>query len=173
MNNNPTQEALGLLNKTGQQTAPIDVDAIARYLGIKVVSQPLEDTVSGVLVIKDHHAAIGVNQLHHDHRKRFSIAHEIGHFVLHRENSHIFVDGALTFHRDQNSSEGIDTQEIQANTFAAELLMPAHMLRTHLAQMDTSSYDQALVGKLASIFNVSEQAMTIRLYNLGLLSAPF
>lgn len=160
-----------LLRAVGMSAVPIDVIAIARHLGIGVVAQPLEDAVSGMLIVRSDRAAIGVNEEHHPHRQRFTIAHELGHYLLHRETTNLFVDSALTFYRDDSSADGVYQQEIEANAFAAALLMPADTLRKALDDRAIDLYDERTVWKLATTFGVSQQALTIRLVKLGLVSA--
>jgi Zn-dependent peptidase ImmA (M78 family) len=165
------RRAQALLRRLGSGDLPVDVRALAAELGVTVVSQPLEATVSGVLVLRNGYAAIGVNDGHHPRRQRFTIAHELGHFVLHREADRLFVDESLTFYRDQQSAEGLYEREIAANAFAAELLMPEVSLRAILGDRPIDLHDDTAIQHLAARFDVSVQALTIRLVNLGLASA--
>src|SRR3954470_4270018 len=67
---------------------------------------------------------IGINSSHPETRKRFTIAHEMGHLVLHQLDQ-VHVDKQfLVKLRDDISSQAIDPHEIEANAFAAALLMP-------------------------------------------------
>lgn len=170
MSKRAQQKAHEILNRTERQF-PVDVNAIAATYNIEVRMQPLEDSVSGVLVIKERHAIIGVNENHHPHRQRFTIAHELGHFFLHPTTSKIFVDAAPIFFRDETSSEGSQRQEIEANAFAAELLMPEDAMRQCLEQQPVDAFDENTIHKLASEFGVSKQAVIIRLTRLGLITA--
>jgi Zn-dependent peptidase ImmA (M78 family) len=68
--------------------------------------------------------------------------------------------------RNSSSSEGTDLREIEANQFAASLLMPAEMVHHHLQALK-SQYIEAVVRQLAKQFKVSEQAMAFRLSSLG------
>jgi len=78
------------------------------------------------------------------------------------------VDGDFRVHwRDRESSAGVDWNEIEANRFAAALLMPEQMLRDDLNTC--TLLDRAGVQQLASLYNVSRLAMQFRLINLGLL----
>src|SRR5687768_16909947 len=105
-----------LREEYGSERPPVDVLRMTKGLGIDVVVAPLEEAVSGLLVIRKDHATIGVNELHHRHRRRFSIAHELGHYLLHRYSANVFVDSTLTFYRDQKSADGTHRQEIEANS---------------------------------------------------------
>jgi Zn-dependent peptidase ImmA (M78 family) len=81
----------------------------------------------------------------------------------------MFVDRAIRMdRRDANASRGIDPEEIAANRFAAELLMPEEMILASLGQGSSTE----IIGRLAVRFDVSQQAMEHRLANLGLVMPP-
>lgn len=153
------------------RSIPVDVKTIIENLNITVRVQPMEDAMSGMLVVKEGRAVIGVNQSHHPNRQRFSLAHELGHFILHSRQTPVFVDASTIFFRDELAAEGNDLVEIEANTFAAELLMPEDTLRRLIRQHPLDAFDDKAVQRLASLFGVSVQALTIRLAKLGLISA--
>ena len=156
------------------QKLPIDVEALAKAMGITIRYEPFDEELSGVLVKEGDRVAIGVNSAHSITRQRFTIAHEIGHFALNHDGN-LFVDQALRsqayiVHRDGKSSLGTDYHEVQANQFAAELLMPQDLLNLQIEKrLDkrarSSSAD--LISELARVFVVSTQAMEYRLANLG------
>lgn len=147
---------------------PVPVDEIASKLGATVVYEPMDRGVSGLLVREDDSVVIGVNATHPPVRQRFSVAHEIGHLVLHRGRPMV-VDHVRLNLRDERSSAATDLEEIQANAFAAELLMPKDLVLRELRDVDPSrsSSEANLVADLAQAFDVSEQAMEYRLVNLG------
>jgi len=151
-------------------TAPVDVEMIATRLGIRVIREPLEAGMSGVLVVRDSQAAIGVNRNHHPRRQRFTIAHEIAHYLLHIEESDLFVDDMLTFYRDDQLSAGEFRKEREANALAAALLMPQGLIEGQIRQRQIDLYDDSAIAQLARHFDVSEQALTIRLMHLDLLA---
>lgn len=164
--------ALKILAKYGYKI-PIDVESIVESEGISIRQEELEDSVSGMLVIKDDRAVIGVNSAHHPNRRRFTIAHEFGHYLLHRHIAKVFFDESLVFFRDKEASEGKKLQEIEANTFAAELLMPESVLRERIIEQPLDAFDESddsALRQLATEFEVSPQALTIRLTRLGLIS---
>lgn len=104
-------------------------------------------------------------------RQRFSIAHEVGHFLLHRKAMTVFIDTQFTrpylaAFRDSTSATGEDKREREANAFAAALLMPESLVREAVAQLAVDVEDDAAVVELAKRFDVSRQAMTFRLVNL-------
>jgi Zn-dependent peptidase ImmA (M78 family) len=139
-------------------TAPaVNVNRIIEESGVRLVFEVMDDSDSGLLLIKGGEATIAINAAHHPNRRRFSAAHECGHYFLHREgDEQLFVDQA--FQRDATA--------IEANRFAAELLMPETMIRDAVANQSLSDLDIAL---LALRFEVSEQAMTLRLVKLSLI----
>jgi Zn-dependent peptidase ImmA (M78 family) len=149
---------------------PANVDEIARAHGLTVSELELDDTVSGVLVINEVQAVIGVNESHHKNRKRFTVAHELGHYLLHRSAASLFIDTAYVFFRDEKSSDGTRRQEVEANAFASELLMPEKAVREHAGNVATGEFDKATMDSLAHTFGVSVQALTFRLAKLGLIS---
>ncbi len=121
-----------------------------------------------MLFREGNRAIIGVNATHPPTRQRFTIAHEIGHFLMHSERS-MFVDKTVVF-RDRSSSLGTDAEEIEANQFAAALLMPETLVLSEVKALVASSKSRngdRWVKQLAKQFDVSPQSMQFRLANLG------
>ena len=160
-----------MLQENELREAPVDVERIARNLGIFVTRTPSEDDISGFLLVHaDGRAVIGVNTLHHPNRQRFTIAHEIGHFLLHDFNE-VHVDRAVVKLRNRVSSRGDDSEEIEANRFAAEILMPEAFLSNDLDESTfIDLHDDRSMLRLARRYQVSVQAMTNRLVSLGFLT---
>ena len=152
---------------------PIDVETVAVKLGLTLVRDDLGSDVSGLLVTTARSACVCVNNADHPNRQRFTIAHEMGHFVLRHQfvrGEHVHVDrGFLISQRGPRAAAGVDPKEIEANQFAACLLMPADLVRQEVATYGGGPLVDSHVSALASAFKVSEQAMTIRLSTLGLL----
>ena len=114
---------------------------------------------------------LGYNSTHAPVRQRFTIAHEISHYILHlkkNQKSQLFID-RFVFRRDENSSTGNDREEVEANRFAAALLMPETFVRKVIERFDFDLDDSEAIDSLAKRFNVSTAAMTNRLTTLGLL----
>ncbi len=162
------RKAEQLLVEAGLDTVPIPVEQVAVYLGIKVELAELGEECSGVLVRNEGRAVIGVNQDHHPNRRRFSIAHEIAHFVLHKGDTYI-DKGYLVHFRDRKSGSGTKQEEMAANAFAAALLMPSKWVREAFKQHPFDLTEDEGLEKLARKFKVSPQAMTYRLMNLQLI----
>ncbi len=163
------RKARELLAEVGARV-PVDVNAVAEYLGLSVVEEDLEGSVSGMLVLKDGRGVIGVNENHHPNRRRFTVAHEIAHYLLHRGSASVFVDARPVFFRDDDSAACTKQQEIEANAFAAELLVPAVALRERVNHEAVDPYDDAAAHRLAKTFGISTQTLTIKLVRLGLVT---
>ena len=163
------KKAGDLLQEAGMAQAPVPVDEVARYLGIQVDEADLGEECSGMLVRDEESAVIGVNVKHHEHRKRFTIAHEIAHFVLHGGEAYIDEPPHIDF-RAADSGSGTQQEEKEANQFAAALLMPADQVRAAVAEQPFDPTQDDELPNLAQRFKVSPQAMTTRLIHLGLIS---
>ncbi len=140
---------------------PVDVQGIARRCGIRVVGAlfPWDTPLSGFLVELESGPIIGFNQSHTHGRQRFTIAHELGHYLLqHHEHYHLDLGAAMAHGEDPNYDW---RDERKANDFAAEFLMPAPMVMA-------AAQKQESVKALAMQFQVSQEAMGFRLINLGL-----
>lgn len=156
---------------------PISPEKIALNLGLEIVNRNLSDDVSGALVLKeDSQPIIVVNSSHSPVRKRFTIAHELGHFLLKHGRDGLFIDRSEHFiFRNEVSATGEKRQEVEANAFAAALLMPEKMVRTEMEELSNIGieiHDEAgleLIKTLAKKFNVSSTSMTFRIANLSLM----
>lgn len=157
-----------LLQKHGTKI-PVHILTIAQSLGITVRDEEFEEEVSGILIVQESGHVMGVNSKHPLYRRRFTIAHEIGHFVLHREQSRVFIDGSRTFHRNPESRKVNQTHEREANLFAAYLLMPEAELRKYLERKPLDPKDETALSRMAKYFYVSPEALTIHLGTLKLL----
>ena len=101
-------------------------------------------------------------------RRRFSIAHEFGHFILHNHPG-IHIDKGFFF-RNKISEEVNNPNEIEANRFAAELLMPKNFIVQALQNYSKNFFEDDIIERLARDFKVSKAAMGFRLQNLGYLT---
>ncbi|WP_219827755.1 ImmA/IrrE family metallo-endopeptidase [Rathayibacter sp. AY1C5] len=160
---NVKQEAKRLAEETLEANwsadFPVDPFAVAESLGIYVYSANIGSDVSGMLrKLPGQGPEIILDVSESLVRRRFSCAHEIGHFVRHAgsDDEIAFVD-----YRGASARAGVDQEEIFANNFAANLLMPEATVEA-LTNLDVS------VVQMARIFEVSLDAMTFRLKNLGL-----
>lgn len=170
-------EARRLLEKYRVLEPPVPVERIARGEGAQIARHHFEGWESGFVLRDNGRTIIGVNTRTSPRRQRFTIAHEIGHLLLH-EGKPLIVDHSVRVDwRDDVSAMATDAQEIMANAFAAALLMPAELIFSHLkqyvatiAQSDRLLSRDHLITQLARTFDVSTEAMGYRLINLGILA---
>ncbi len=154
-----TRLAQKLLNDCHLKCLPVLLDPILSNLNINLLPYDFpKDKVSAVLMRMDDMLVIGVNKNHHTNRQRFSIAHEIGHFQLGHDMDFSFDPSEVADGRF-DTAHGNVVQEQEANHFASELLMPADSLRKDFIQLRDAK-------KLAQKYDVSEQALWIRLLKL-------
>ena len=168
--------AESLLAQQGITSLPIEPQEIALALGIEVEYKPFEDNLSGVLLRSQKKTVIAVRKRDSLNRKRFTIAHELGHYSFNHIGD-VFIDHAVVNRRDTISQIAIDPQEIEANAFAAALLMPKSMILRELNALISAEQSQSLsttqlIDELVIKFKVSKSAMTYRLINLGFIPAP-
>lgn len=156
-----------LLRENEITRPPVPVERIAENLGLEVRYAPYDGDLSGALVRSNGETYIGVNSSDHSNRQRFTIAHELGHFILHKGITiHVDKDFRVNL-RDGDSSKGVDPSEMEANRFAAELLMPTRFLIIDVERL--SGVSQAELDSMARRYKVSPHAMRIRLSNFGIL----
>jgi Zn-dependent peptidase ImmA (M78 family) len=158
------EDAARLVRRGVSRVFPTPIESIIRNRGIRVESLSLPDDLSGMAFVKNGVAAIIVNSAHHINRRRFTLSHELGHHVLHGSYlaNNVHVD-KLVLNRDKTSSAGEDQKEIQANSFAAEILMP----RSEIAKLvNIDINDDDAIYKQARRFKVSASALTFRLINV-------
>lgn len=137
-----------------QESAPVKVFSLARAMKIDLrKSSGLGDQISGLIrKNSDSSYTIVTNATHSTARRRFTVAHEIAHYALHRD---LIGDGVTD---DVLYRSGLSGQEErQANNYAANLLMPWHLIIPELEKGINS------IGELAEKFKVSKTAMSIRL----------
>lgn len=156
-----------LLEKNGVTSAPVPVEKIAKSEGMIITKKRLDDDTAGFLLRSGGAKFIGVNQTQAPTRQRFTIAHELGHALLHDgEELHIDKNFRINF-RDVVSSLASNVEEIESNTFAAWLLMPSQFLMKQITSEHLDIDNGEEVEKLARRYLVSPQAMTYRLANLA------
>lgn len=158
---NAEQAAATLLEATWSNLGmPVDPVQIAKKLGIDVLETDLPDDVSGALIKeRDQDPVILLNQHDSKNRQRFTCAHELGHYIQKAQNdgeNYEYID-----FRGQLASAGTDVDEVYANSFAANLLMPRDEV-CKLHRQKVPSFIMALT------FKVSDDAMRFRMKNLGL-----
>jgi hypothetical protein len=151
-----------ILNAHRPDRPPVDVDQLATTLGLIVIRQrDLGSDIAG-MIIRDRRRlspsgfTIHVNAADNARRQRFTVAHEIGHYVLHRD----LIGDGVTDDALYRSSLGA-WYERQANRMAADVLMPAELVKQYYRRTRA-------LAPLADAFDVSVDAMRIRVQELGL-----
>ena len=154
------QDAPPPLEIAGQflREAPVDLLAMASRLGLSfTMDAALGPGISGRIRRQDNSYHIEINGAHSPNRRRFTLAHEIAHYLLHRD---LIGDGIEddALYRSRLSNE----TEAEANRLAARILMPPDLvMKLFRAGL------KSLAG-LSAAFHVSEEAMRIRLKQLRL-----
>jgi len=144
---------------------PVDLDALAADLDLRVIEARLPPDISGKIerdIFDGHGFMVTLNAAHSPVRKRFTLAHEIAHFILHTDLiGDGIVDNAL--YRDGRLG---DEKEWQANRFAASILMPAEAVGKAWRAGATDA------ARLAAAFGVSTAVAEIRMRELGCVLWP-
>lgn len=154
-----THTAQNLLDMYWDGKIPIDPDFFAEKLGLSIVQTDL-GLKSGYLDAEKKE--IHVNSGEIPTRKRFTIAHELGHYCL----------GHGSSYRDTSSEAWYRTapeeqkKEIDANLFAADLLMPAPAVKAVIDGMGIRD-----AKRIREMFDVSAKALYVRLLQLGYINA--
>lgn len=156
----PYAAADRLLQSQGIGGPPVPIKDVSQGAGVPVIDWEFEDEISAVLIRGQSYIVIGVNEDHPETRRRFSIAHELGHAVLgHAERMYIeFAAADLLPERDPQR----ESDEHEANWFAADLLMPRNWVGEDWKRCKGN------VSEMAKRYGVSEQAMWIRLQQFHL-----
>lgn len=147
------QMARKILAESKVKTPPVDLIQIlsAHGIGYEEV-EDFPDTVDALIVEDGSKVYAAVNANQHLHRRRFSLAHELGHYFMHR---HGMPEEAITIDNPPSDDIGTATKspaEIEADLFAGELLVPLEMLKP---------YVQKGIPELSKLFLVSEQVISI------------
>ena len=136
---------------------PIDIEGLIAEFGIELDKYAkLPNDISGQIeLIEPNKYKISVNRSHPETRKRFTMAHELGHYLLHKP---LLGEGVTDnkLYRSENNKNIKRTHETEANKFAAYMLMPQDRVREEYKKSKDTS-------ELAERWGVSEQALKIKL----------
>jgi Zn-dependent peptidase ImmA (M78 family) len=165
MENNELEIVALRLNKF-----PVRLQSIFDDLDIRYEELWMDDGASGSITRRGDKFSITVNATESEARKRFTAAHELAHYLLHRDlmssdgdKMHRHTDRLFGAPEDNPASPFTRQHEVQANRLAAQIVMPGPLVRERFAVCSDA-------GVLASEFQVSEVAMRIRLKTLGLMA---
>lgn len=168
------RRAQQLLADGGVTGAPVPLERLAELCRATIRYEPFDGEVSGMVHCRPGGGGvIGVNSEHSKTRQRFTIAHELGHLLLHADEEFHIDEKAPLALRDAVSSQAVDPREVEANQFAAELLMPEALVRASVGALiadDASITAENAIEELAREYRVSALAMTHRLSNLRIIS---
>lgn len=140
-----------------QSILPVKLGLIAQDLGLIVKSATLDAGISGEIKFADSHYMIRVNRHDAKERQRFTVAHEISHYLLHRDKiGDGIVDDIL--YRSTLS----DSLEAEANRLAADILMPWGKLVEFMNSMSELRIEEK-IERIARLAEVSTTAVKIRL----------
>ena len=158
-----TKVAQKILKEIQINNPPVDINNILQHLGINLLPYAFPEKVSAILLKENNMFVVGVNDKHHPNRQRFSIAHEIGHYLLGHYRD-VFVD---TTEIAEGRFDILDTiqnkvQEQEANYFAGELLIPTDMIKKDFVRIHN-------VEEIAKLYKVSKEALWVRLLKLKLV----
>ena len=161
------KRAMEILRQHGLFSVPVDPVVLANREGIKVHNAKFADEgISGMVARRGGNVTMLVDQADPTYRKRFSIAHELGHHFLHLAGDGEIVTKKIDLFREcmKPEYEGDEDKrkEVEANQFAAALLMPELLVKEAYAKTES-------LREMARLFNVSEDAMGIRLGTLALV----
>ena len=156
------KDSLAIIRKHSVKP-PVQIKPIVEEMGLGLRFEALPAQISGVIRRTDRYPAgyeIIVNSTHARTRQRFTAAHELGHYIYHRDLLESGVGDTRAYRAEGTSLPNPNIQiqhERQANAFAANLLMPSHLIR------ELREKGIAEVRKLAEALDVSEEAMRIKL----------
>jgi Zn-dependent peptidase ImmA (M78 family) len=152
-------KAKDLIDELGiTEPAEIDLEAIAQYVGATVMRQKMIGAEARIVGLNDQ-AIITVNQDSLPTRQRFSIGHELGHWMYDRGQ----IDMSCGTDKQERFYTGTDKESL-ANEFATELLLPSRMFRPRLAKRPPKLQ---VVKELAGVFSASFTATARRTVDLG------
>ncbi len=153
--------AAEVLEEHWDGSLPVGLAHIAKSMGIGLYKRENSNVIGEASLDAEGNYRIIIDPSQSKPRRRFTVAHEIGHVALGhlRPGDVLFRDTV-----EHLFSSNRDSREVEANKFAAELLMPAELVSTAFEKIPDFS-----VRKGAEIFAVSEAAMGYRLINLGLI----
>lgn len=140
-----------------QQSVPVDLRGLARELGVPIKAATLPPGISGEIRPSDNGYVVRVSRHDSNGRQRFTVAHELAHFILHRP----LIGQGITDDALYRSNQS-DSVEAEANRLAADILMPAYQVEERAALARKLGVEN-LKESLAETFEVSPAAMSIRL----------
>lgn len=151
--------------------SPVNIEFILNDLGLECDwSADLDPEISGMIEpTDDGRYLISINKNDAPTRKRFTAAHELGHFLYHKDLIGIGVDDNRLYRSTNvgkfNNTNITQKHETQANAFAANILMPKHLIEPLMAEIRAGGENDrnSVISALANRLNVSVPAMRVRM----------
>ncbi|UYK80393.1 ImmA/IrrE family metallo-endopeptidase [Xanthomonas sacchari] len=140
-----------------QRDYPVKIGSLAKSFGLSVLVSTLPAGVSGEIRPSVGAYQIKVNRHDSPRRQRFTLAHELAHFLLHRNEIGDGISDDVLYRSSLS-----DQREAQANRLAADILMPLDAIRKEAKSRENLQRAQ-LIEELSEVFSVSTAAMEIRL----------
>lgn len=159
--------ALALLRQHRITKPEVNVEALARECGLSVAYVDVDGKLSGQLYADLREITVNIRGRSRA-RQRFTLAHELGHWQLRHHTLGELPPDTLGYSgafEDEGIHEGRSAVEVEANTFASELLMPSPWLRKLPKPLSIGA-----PPVLAQTYGVSEQAMFYQLMRCGRLT---
>lgn len=149
-----------ILEESRKMPYPLDIEALIKKYQIKILKEDMDYDISGYIEKRGKNWMIGINKYHSKKRQRFTMAHELGHYVLHRNNIGIKHEDMVLFRNNE-----VNPMEVEANNFASELLIPREEFKKHIADGVTK------ISDLSEKFDVSISAIRYKAYKMGYLNS--
>lgn len=143
-----------------QHNFPVKVGAIANAFNIVVKRSTLKPGISGQIKEEDGVVLIKINRHDSLGRQRFTLAHEIAHFLLHRDKLKDGIEDTILFR-----SALSDKLEVEANRLAADIVMPFSLIES--IEFPSNTRLEVKTEYLANLAELSIPAMEIRLGKKG------
>ena len=138
---------------------PVRLGEVAKCLGVKVLLSTLPRGTSGQIGQEDGEFVIRINRHEARHRQRFTLAHELAHYLLHRDK--VVAEGGWSENVLLRSGQPANI-EYEANRLASDLVIPSDQLRAATAEY-AGPLTSEMIEDLARRFGVSTAAMEIKL----------
>lgn len=161
----PSREYLGLPKDVRDSFSdllceyPVRLGEVAKRLGVKVLLSTLPRGTSGQIGQEDGEFVIRINRHEAKHRQRFTLAHELAHYLLHRDK--IVAEGGWSENVLLRSGQPANI-EYEANRLASDLVLPSDQLSTATSEY-TGPLTSEIIEDLARKFGVSTAAIEIKL----------
>lgn len=160
-NTKTAEDIYQIAEKNRIKTLPFDIEKLITLFGIEICFEDLDRLMSGYIEKRNSSWVVGVNKYHSPRRQRFTLAHELSHYLLHKEIIEQKKHTDKNLFRDETSNQ----IEKEANDLASEILIPQEEFKK---QVDNGNRNFL---SLADYFNVSIAAARYKAYKLGYISS--